>query len=98
MNQERILNVILAPIVTEKTQIMAEKNKHIAFKVATDANKHEIKKAVEQLFNVEVENVRVVNVTGKIKNFGGRQGKRKDWKKAYVALKEGHDISFSVAE
>ena len=98
MNQERIMNVILGPIVTEKAQIMADKSRQITFKVATDADKYEIKQAVEALFKVEVAAVRVVNVKGKFKHFGGRKGKRKDWKKAYVALKEGHDISFGVAE
>ena len=66
----------------------------MVFKVATDADKTEIKSAVEQLFEVEVTGVRTVNVKGKTKRHGMRMGKRKDWKKAYVTLKEGHDIDF----
>jgi len=98
MNQERLLKVIVAPCFTEKAQNMAEKNRQIAFKVATDATKAEIKGAVEMLFSVKVDAVRVINVMGKNKRFGQRLGKRKDWKKAYVSLKEGFDINFAGAE
>ena len=94
MNQERLLKVILAPHVSEKSTISAELSDTLVFKVATDANKTEIKSAVEQLFEVEVTGVRTVNVKGKAKRHGMRMGKRKDWKKAYVTLKEGHDIDF----
>ena len=94
MNQERLLKVILAPHVSEKSTISAELSDTLVFKVATDANKTEIKSAVEQLFEVEVTGVRTVNVKGKTKRHGMRMGKRKDWKKAYVTLKEGHDIDF----
>ena len=94
MNQERLLKVILAPHVSEKSTIAAELSDTLVFKVATDANKTEIKSAVEQLFEVEVTGVRTVNVKGKTKRHGMRMGKRKDWKKAYVTLKEGHDIDF----
>lgn len=94
MNQERLLKVILAPHVSEKSTISAEMSDTLVFKVATDANKAEIKSAVESLFEVEVTGVRTVNVKGKTKRHGMRMGKRKDWKKAYVTLKEGHDIDF----
>jgi large subunit ribosomal protein L23 len=94
MNQERLLKVILAPHVSEKSTISAELSDTLVFKVATDADKTEIKSAVEQLFEVEVTGVRTVNVKGKTKRHGMRMGKRKDWKKAYVTLKEGHDIDF----
>lgn len=94
MNQERLLKVILAPHVSEKSTISAELSDTLVFKVATDADKTEIKSAVEQLFEVEVTGVRTVNVKGKTKRHGVRMSKRKDWKKAYVTLKEGHDIDF----
>jgi len=94
MNQERLLKVILAPHVSEKSTVSAEMSNTLVFKVTTDANKAEIKGAVEQLFEVEVSGVRTVNVKGKTKRHGTRMGKRKDWKKAYVTLKEGHDIDF----
>ena len=63
------------------------------FKVATDSNKNEIKNAVEVLFEVKVDDVRTVNVNGKSKNFGKRKGSRKDWKKAYIKLAEGHTLN-----
>jgi large subunit ribosomal protein L23 len=92
------MKVILAPLVTEKSQRIADKHKQIAFKVVTDATKPEIKAAVELLFKVEVESVSSLNVKGKKKRFGRHEGRRKDWKKAYVTLAEGHDISFVGAE
>ena len=92
--EERLLKVILAPHISEKATLAAEKNNTVVFKVATDANKAEIKAAVEKLFEVEVEGVRTVNVKGKTKRTGFRFGRRKDWKKAYVTLKEGSDIDF----
>lgn len=98
MNQERLMKVILGPLVTEKSQMMAEKHNQVTFRVARDAEKHEIKQAVELLFKVEVENVQVANVKGKIKRFGGRLGRRNHWKKAYVSLAEGQDINFGAQE
>ena len=98
MNHERLTEVLRAPIVTEKsTRIRAEANQ-VAFKVAKDATKREIKKAVEDRFNVTVANVRTANVKGKPKRFGRIQGRRNDWKKAYVRLAEGQDIDFFGAE
>jgi large subunit ribosomal protein L23 len=93
-NQERLYQIILKPVISEKTTIAADKYRQIVFQVLPDANKDEIKQAVEALFEVKVENVQVTNVRGKIKRFGRTPGKRKNWKKAYVKLQEGHDIDF----
>ena len=98
MNQERIFKVLLGPHVSEKATVLADSRNQFVFKVDTTATKLEIKKAVEQLFNVKVKNVRTLNVKGKTKNFGRTTGKRNDWKKAYVALEAGHDIDFLAAE
>ncbi len=97
MNQERLMKVLLAPHVTEKTSVLAEKGQFV-FKVVKDAKKLEIKKAVESMFDVEVTHVRTLNVKGKSKRVGAIMGRRKDWKKAYVSLKDGQDIDFSSAE
>lgn len=95
MNQERILSVLLSPHQTEKTVRIADKNNQFTFKVVNDAGKLEVKKAVEQLFNVKVKNISIVNVKAKTKRFKQILGKRKGWKKAYVTLQEGFDISFN---
>ncbi|MCF6218432.1 MAG: 50S ribosomal protein L23 [Gammaproteobacteria bacterium] len=97
MNQERLMKVLLGPHITEKASIAAETNQQIVFKVATDANKTEIKKAVELLFEVEVNSVQVANVKGKRKRFGAIQGRRSGYKKAYVQLKAGSEIDFTSA-
>lgn len=96
MNQERLMKVILSPVVTEKSQTVADGARQIVFKVVRDANKTEIKNAVELLFKVKVENVRVLNMKGKVKRFSGMIGRRNHWKKAYVSLAEGHDINFGA--
>ena len=88
------MTILLGPHVSEKTTRIAEKSNQIAFRVRTDANKAEIRQAVETLFEVKVDGVTVVNTQGKSKRFGRTMGKRKDWKKAYVTLAEGHDIDF----
>lgn len=98
MNQERLLQVILAPQITEKATRIADKHEQIAFKVRTDASKPEIKAAVELVFKVEVEAVTVANVKGKAKRAGRIMGRRKDWKKAYVSLKPGQEINFAAGE
>lgn len=98
MNSERLLKVVIRPHISEKGTTIAEQNRQFAFKVLVDATKLEIKKAVEMIFKVEVDAVRVTKVQPKIKRFGQRQGKRKGWKKAYVSLKEGHDINFAGSE
>ena len=94
MKQERLYQIIRRPHISEKTAGLADKQRQITFEVLKTANKAEIKTAVEQLFKVEVEEVRTVVIKGKTKRFGRNMGQRKDWKKAYVKLKEGHDIDF----
>ena len=96
--QERVLQVILAPQITEKATHIADKNQQIAFRVRTDATKPEIKAAVELMFKVDVEAVTVANVKGKKKRAGRFIGQRKDWKKAYVSLKPGQEINFAAGE
>ncbi len=95
MNAERLMQVILAPIVTEKATFVADKNQQIALRVATDATKPEIKAAVELLFKVEVETVQVLNQKGKEKRFGRFMGRRKNVRKAYVTLKPGQELDFT---
>ncbi|MEI6705609.1 MAG: 50S ribosomal protein L23 [Methylococcales bacterium] len=97
VNQYQLSNVLEAPIISEKSTIVAEKNKQFVFKVQKQATKKQVKNAVEQMFKVEVDSVRVLNVKGKQKRFGKSLGQRSDWKKAYVKLKSGHDIEFSAA-
>ncbi len=98
ISQERLLQVILAPQITEKATRLADMHQQIAFKVRTDATKLEIKGAVELLFKVEVNEVSVINVKGKTKRFGRSMGSRQDWKKAYVSLKPGQEINFAAGE
>lgn len=98
MNQERIFKVLLGPHVSEKATVVAEENNQVVFKVAPDATKPEIKKAVEQLFKVKVESVQVCNLKGKRKRTRYGVGKRSDLRKAYVRLQEGQDIDFLGAE
>ncbi len=95
--KSKLANVILAPVVSEKSTLAAEDSNQFVFKVLKVANKLEIKKAVELMFEVEVDSVKVLNVKGKVKRFGQSLGKRSDWKKAYVKLKPGHDIDFASA-
>lgn len=94
IQQERLLNVLKAPHISEKATNNAEKGNTIVFKVALDANKVEIANAVEQLFEVKVESVRTVVVKGKTKRRGAKVGRRSDWKKAYVTLQEGQSLDF----
>ncbi len=89
MNNERLMKVLLSPLVSEKSSIVADANDQYIFRVTKDATKREIAKAVEKLFEVEVERVQVVNVKGKQKRFGAINGKRSDWTKAYVRLTAG---------
>jgi len=95
---DRLLQVILAPQITEKATFIADKHQQIAFKVRTDSTKAEIKAAIELVFKVEVAKVATINVGGKVKRAGKRVGKRNDWKKAYVSLKPGQEINFQAAE
>ena len=95
MNAERLMQVILAPSVTEKATFVAEKNQQVAFRVVADATKPEIKAAVELLFKVQVESVQVLNRKGKVKRFGRFVGRRRNERKAYVSLKDGQEIDFA---
>lgn len=95
MNAERLYQVILAPVVTEKATMVAENNQQIAFRVAPDATKLEIKAAVELLFKVEVESVQVLNQNGKAKRFGRFEGRRRNERKAYVRIKDGQELDFT---
>ena len=89
------MSILLAPHVSEKSTRIADRHNQITFRVRTDARKLEIKRAVEKMFNVEVESVSVLNVKGKRKGSHARnRGRRSDWRKAYVRLKPGHDIDF----
>jgi large subunit ribosomal protein L23 len=94
VKDERIYQVILRPVISEKSTVAADKHHQIVFAVLPDATKHEIRNAVEKLFEVKVDHVQVVNVRGKVKRLGRAPGKRSNWKKAYVRLQEGHDIDF----
>jgi len=98
INQERLLQVLLAPQISEKATFIAEKNEQVIFKVASTATKPEVKAAVELLFKVEVKSVQIANVKGKTKRFGRSIGHRKDWKKAFVCLKPGQEINFAAGE
>lgn len=98
MNQERIYKVLLGPVVSEKSAAAGELANQVVFKVLPDANKHEIKLAIETLFSKKVESVRVLNVKGKTKRTRYGVGKRSDWKKAYVRLEEGQELDFASAE
>lgn len=95
MNKERLMKILLRPHISEKTAMAADNRRQFAFRVLDDASKPEIKRAVELMFNVEVDNVRVVNSKGKTKRFAATVGKRIDWKKAYVSLKPGFDIEYA---
>ncbi|MFK7161558.1 50S ribosomal protein L23 [Marinospirillum sp. MEB164] len=98
MNQERVFQVLLGPHMTEKAAILADNKNQFVFKVAQDATKPEVKKAVEQLFDVKVESVRVVNARGKTRRTLHGIGRRKGVRKAYVSLAEGQSIDFADAE
>ncbi|MAT49571.1 MAG: 50S ribosomal protein L23 [Porticoccaceae bacterium] len=98
MNQERIFKVLVGPHVSEKSAIVADHGNQVVFKVARDANKREVKAAVQQLFKVQVEDVRVVNVKGKTKRTRHGVGRQSDWKKAYVRLAQGQEIDFASVE
>jgi large subunit ribosomal protein L23 len=98
MSNNRLMQVLRAPRVTEKTTRVGELSNQYVFKVVTDAVKSEVRDAVELMFGVSVESVRIVNVKGKNKSFRNRQGKRSDWKKAYVRVQEGQAIDFLGGE
>jgi large subunit ribosomal protein L23 len=92
---ERLLTLLLAPTVSEKATQIADQHSQVVFRVMQDATKPEVKAAVELLFKVDVEAVRIANVKGKAKRFGAYSGRRRHWKKAYVSLKPGQEINFA---
>jgi large subunit ribosomal protein L23 len=92
MNQERLLKVLVAPQISEKAMHLNMNLNQVTFRVLPDATKSEVKGAVELLFNVKVDAVRVARVKGKVKRFGRKLGRRSDWKKAYVSLQSGYSI------
>ncbi len=98
LNEERLMTVLLAPIVSEKSTMMAEKNAQYAFKVLQDATRDEVKAAVQMLFKVEVTGVQMLNQKGKQKRFGRFMGRRDHVRKAYVSLKDGQEINFAEAQ
>ena len=97
MKQDRLMKVLLAPIVSEKSTMIADKTEQVAFRIMQDATKEEVKAAVELLFKVEVESVNVLNVKGKVKRTRGTIGRRANVRKAYVCLAPGQEINFAEA-
>lgn len=95
MNRERMYDIILSPVITEKATMASEHNQ-VTFRVANDATKPEIKQAVEKLFDVKVKAVNTLRQVGKVKRFRGKLGKRSDYKKAIVSLAEGHSIDVTT--
>jgi large subunit ribosomal protein L23 len=94
-NQERLLQVLVAPQISEKATYIADKNEQVVFIVAPDATKPEVKAAVEMLFKVEVTSVQIANLKGKVKRSGRNVGRRSDIRKAFVCLKPGQEINFA---
>ena len=97
-NAEQLMNVVLAPVVSEKSTFVADKNRQYVFRVADDATKPQIKAAIELMFKTKVDDVTVLNVRGKERRFGRLSGRRRNWKKAYVRLAEGQEINFAATE
>ena len=94
-DQERLMTVLLAPVISEKATTVADKHDQVVFRVAPDATKPEVKAAVELMFKVQVDSVQISNVHGKEKRFGRFVGRRRGWKKAYVCLKPGQELNFA---
>ena len=97
-NPDQLMTVLLAPVVSEKSTRVADKNRQYVFRVADQATKPEIKAAVELLFKAKVDSVTVSRVKGKQKRFGRTMGRRSNWKKAYVRLAAGQEINFAATE
>lgn len=97
-NQQRLMQVLLAPTISEKSTFIGDKNNQVVFRVAENATKPEIRAAVELLFKVKVKSVQVANVKGKEKKTGRITGRRRNWKKAYVSLAQGQEINFQAME
>ena len=95
---EHLMSVLLAPVVSEKSTMVADKNRQYVFRVVDSATKPQIKAAVELMFKAKVDSVQVANVKGKEKRFGRFMGRRRNWKKAYVCLAVGQEINFASLE
>jgi large subunit ribosomal protein L23 len=103
LKEQRLMTVLLGPIISEKSTMVGEKHNQYVFRVLDSATKPEVKAAIELLFSkkdtkIEVTNVAIVNVKGKEKRYGKFMGRRINWKKAYISVKAGQDINFAVAE
>lgn len=97
MSAERLMKILLAPVVSEKASRISDRHRQFVFHVVSDATKPEVKQAVELMFSVKVRGVQIANIMGKTKRSGQRAGRRSNWKKAYVTLEAGHDIDFMEA-
>ena len=97
-NIDQLMNIVLAPVVSEKSTFVADRNRQYVFRVADDATKPQIKAAVELMFKTKVDGVTVLNVRGKERRFGRLMGRKRNWKKAYVRLAEGQEINFAATE
>ena len=95
MNQERLMKVLLSPVISEKSTQIGESNNQVAFRVLADATKPEIKAVVELMFKVQVASVNTINVRGKVKRYGRSIGRRRNTRKAYVCLAPGQEINFA---
>jgi len=95
-NAAQLMTIVLAPVVSEKSTFVADKNRQYVFRVADHATKPEIKAAVELMFKIKVDSVTVSNVRGKPRRFGKVIGRRRNWKKAYVRVAEGQEINFAA--
>ena len=98
IRHDQIRTILIEPHVSEKTTLLNQNNGQIAFKVRSDSNKKQIKRAVEEMFKVKVSSVKTVSVKGKKKRMGMRSGKTNDWKKAYIKLEEGQNLDFMNTE
>ena len=97
-NAAQLMNIVLAPVVSEKSTFVADRNRQYVFRVSDRATKPEIKAAVELMFKIKVDSVTVLNVKGKERRFGRSIGRRRSWKKAYVRLAAGQEINFAATE
>ncbi len=98
MSMNKLYTTLVSPIISEKSTRVGEQSNQYVFRVAKNASKKQVKDAVEKIFDVQVEKVQILNMKGKSKVFRQRQGKRADWKKAYVRVQDGQMIDFGVAE
>jgi large subunit ribosomal protein L23 len=95
---DRLMTIVLAPVVSEKSTLVADKNRQYVFRVADRATKPEVKAAIELMFKTKVDSVTVLNVKGKERRFGRTVGRKRNWKKAYVRLAAGQEINFAATE